>query len=901
MLINRKDTPAPFTQRNNPPHFPSSRIYDQQSAPHTPQNKSRSKRTSKVHRGIPRERYMDGNARGTADDNARDERISHDLNLTDATRYSVVDNMLQSLNPDQTKLYTPPKDRPPFSSGSDQTSSSRSATQPRHFHSSSNSSDYTFSLEDSSDRPSSQFGRGRRSHSSSNYQSVLGRIDSVRDKGEAADGIRARVSQVQRGGAAEGSGKGHTRHWSKGSGSSSADFGRTENQSWMPNAMARRSASFDHGYGSRALHSDFNAGSHPAMPTVIPQSNIYNIDAAPTPTVPAGPRRDISPVFPPHPGHAPPVTPGSQRRDSNKSTKSSYARRGKNETLHLEHPVPRMASRRGSKQASALPAHVSRQPSPVRQYSEPVMPTRQEPQAASKDTVKERPGFFRRVFGSSRGGTPAADLQTPPRLLPSSKGDTRANSRNGFSAPDPSQRPPPSEDSPHPPPEAVPPQLVKKPSSFFRRRKKSISEATPPPALPLHLQPAAPTSKTGTGERESVSSLRKVMTPYLDQQQPKQAPEVPKASSAAQYNSLPSRPNVLRPSRSFEPPPRSKDSGDDSPRQARDLASEVPAKTHLNPKDISSIQTKNVTRPIDTSFFNDDSSDSRTPDIGELGPFSDHESAPLQPAPTSVPADMTPKRTTSKGVADPGRRNLKSSPGGSSVLTQRDTNLPDASRSTVITPRKAETKDTPSASQATPPTNQPSSSNHTQNTDRVWLESAQPDENLPPLITSGAAKIKDSPMSPDTEYFSAPSTVHSVKAIEGIGFPKVESVEVEPKESLDLHPHEPTDADRALAKQVFEGDETITTKATAAAWLGEPGPDRTRIRKAYMNLFEWQNLNILVALRDLCGRLYLKGEAQQVDRILDTFSSRWCACNPQHGFKATGKSFHSRLWFQAAR
>lgn len=892
-MINRKDTPAPFAQRNNPPHFPSSRVYDQQAAPHTPQNKSRSKRTSKVHRGTPRQTYMDGNARGTADDNARDERISHDLNLTDATRYSVVDNMLQSLNPDQTKLYTPPKDHPPFSSGSDQTSSSRSATQTQHFHSSSTGSDYTFSLGDSPERRSSQFGRGRRSHSSSNYQSVLGRIDSVQDKGEVAEGIKTRAAQVQRRGGVEGLGKVHARKRSKGSASSSADFGRSGNQIWMPNAMARRSASFDHGYRSRALQSDLSAGTHSAMPNVMSQSNIYNdIDAAPTPTVPAGPRRDISPVFPPHPGHAPPVTPGSQRRDSSKSTKSSYAKRSKNETLHWEHPVPRMTSRRGSKQASALPSHLtSRQPSPVRQYSEPVMTTRQEPPAASKDSVKERPGFFRRVFGSSRGMTPAADLHTPPRLLASSRGGTRSNSRNGFSAPDTSQRPTPSEDLPGPPPDVVPPQLVKKPSSFFRRRKKSISESNPTPALPPHLQPAAPTSKNGAAERDSVSSLRKVMTPYLDQQPAKQGPEAPKASSAAAYHSLPSRPNVLRPTRSFEPPPRSKDStvGADSPRQAQNLTSEIPPKTHLNPEDISSIQTRKVTRPIDTSFLNDDSSDSRTPEIGEQGLFSNHDSAPSQPAPTSVPSDLTPERTASKGVLGLDRYNHTDSPGGSSVLTLRDLNLPAASRSTVITPRKAETRDTPSTSQATPSANPPSPPDLSHNIDRVWLEPAHSEEKMPPSI-SDPAKFKDSPMSAESEYFSAASTAHSLKGIESVGFSKVEPVEIEPKESLDIDHHSPTDADRALAKQVFDGDEAIATKATAASWLGEPGLDRTRIRKAYMQLFEWQNLNILVALRDLCGRLYLKGEAQQVDRILDAFSTRWCACNPQHGFKATGKS-----------
>ncbi len=58
---------------------------------------------------------------------------------------------------------------------------------------------------------------------------------------------------------------------------------------------------------------------------------------------------------------------------------------------------------------------------------------------------------------------------------------------------------------------------------------------------------------------------------------------------------------------------------------------------------------------------------------------------------------------------------------------------------------------------------------------------------------------------------------------------------------------------------------------------------------AYMNLFDWTNVDILSALRGLCARIALKGETQQVDRMLDAFSKRWCDCNCNHGFKASGE------------
>lgn len=59
-----------------------------------------------------------------------------------------------------------------------------------------------------------------------------------------------------------------------------------------------------------------------------------------------------------------------------------------------------------------------------------------------------------------------------------------------------------------------------------------------------------------------------------------------------------------------------------------------------------------------------------------------------------------------------------------------------------------------------------------------------------------------------------------------------------------------------------------------------------RLRKAYMECFDWKGMNILVAMRQLCNRLILKGESQEMDRLIDAFSKRWCDCNANHGFKS---------------
>jgi hypothetical protein len=95
-----------------------------------------------------------------------------------------------------------------------------------------------------------------------------------------------------------------------------------------------------------------------------------------------------------------------------------------------------------------------------------------------------------------------------------------------------------------------------------------------------------------------------------------------------------------------------------------------------------------------------------------------------------------------------------------------------------------------------------------------------------------------------------------------------------------------SDRDRDQARRLFDSQDQVVGNEPAAAWLGDPG--RASIRAAYMELFDWSNMNILAALRSLCTRLVLKGETQQVDRVLDAFSTRWCQCNPRHGFKAAG-------------
>ncbi|KAI8972224.1 hypothetical protein BD414DRAFT_518040 [Trametes punicea] len=96
-----------------------------------------------------------------------------------------------------------------------------------------------------------------------------------------------------------------------------------------------------------------------------------------------------------------------------------------------------------------------------------------------------------------------------------------------------------------------------------------------------------------------------------------------------------------------------------------------------------------------------------------------------------------------------------------------------------------------------------------------------------------------------------------------------------PEDSADLD-----NRGKELASRCWAEDEEFLPKDKIAEWLG----GQSRINKAalrhYMNFFDFSNLRVDQAFRKLCGKLYLKAETQQVDRILEEFARRYWECNP---------------------
>lgn len=87
-----------------------------------------------------------------------------------------------------------------------------------------------------------------------------------------------------------------------------------------------------------------------------------------------------------------------------------------------------------------------------------------------------------------------------------------------------------------------------------------------------------------------------------------------------------------------------------------------------------------------------------------------------------------------------------------------------------------------------------------------------------------------------------------------------------------------------MALEFYNGTTTEITLDGYASWMGDEGILQKDTREAFMKLFTFKGKSILGALRDLCEKLYMKGESQQLHRIMESFSSAWHSMNSDHGF-----------------
>lgn len=781
-------------------------------------------------------------------------RDSHDLSMSprDITRDSLVVNMLLSL--DQMSFGQSSADGPfggnrgantstavvydekyspwPWSDDSNTSSRERNDTvnNNRHWRRSSGSSDVdSIVVDDSANRPSNPpASRGRHGNSTSN--NVMGqfpRLNSMRETAyKPQPGTPPRSSHTR-----------GRRQSNKSSSSASLDMGYphgTVNQRLAP--RTGRSASFDYGPQSQSQIPQPSSSS----PFLVDFAGAMARDeygAAPTPTVPSGPRREVSgrPIPPPPPE---PVEPRTleRKRSTSRSLRSSSGRNRRGGTAHQAAARAQPAMR--AEDLESAPA-----PSVGYGKSKESVTT-----ANANHQPKERPGFFRRVFGSSKSTAPSNSSISAPQT---------SSSRLPISSPDRTlmhqQQPttPTTSTSVAPPKDVASshshqhPTLQKK-SSFFRRRKKSVADEAQPlpnpeliPPVPLLDSSNFRTAKdepSGQDMGSPTSSLRQVMNPYLRD-----------GVTGLGLTGV----AVSRPLSDITNTPSSKS----------DTIGE----------------TRNEEYKRD---FSPDYEPSPNARIRKVNPESDSERMDGTPC---RPKSKQPYETldannslldfeVGSDDADHRHKHQKKSEKPSSTATTRwkDTEDRDA---TIRARRKKPVLDFDNRSKL--PT--------------------QTSLNLP---ADGVGSVSLASRSTETGYRTAPNAPPSVlvEEIDESGstiLPTLESMKSHKRlDEPELVMGEPTEDDRQKARRIFDGGEDFIQKDRAAAWMGEQGPVRQRTLQAYMEMYDFAGLNILVSLRQICGRLVLRAETQQVDRILVAFSKRWCNCNPMHGFKATGMGHH---------
>lgn len=876
--------------------------------PETPSSNRRSSKKGKQpaynHPSVPsRSDQLRREQRAAADSH----RHSHGLSWSSTTRDSVVDNLLLSLDnlPSQ---HPPPgiddvrdddfdreKYRMPDLPQLPVLLSSKHDPRARgHTYSSSLSSGYDGYGTVAADSPSSKYSqstKGRRSNSSSNFGlngSIAGKAQSARKM----HGIGRVASDTQHNVANGGNGK-----------NASGDIDSVENgrstglENTKMNVNGRRSLSLDQ------IDQLFTRASD--APSVIgrgrPVPSAYSMfegdyDAAPEPAIPAGPRKKDNPkskgaVF---------VDPAPSENVRKVNTQSDL--------------------RNTSRSIPTIPQHVQEQATDfVRLNSMRGTPSLQLPydnntptaspgtKAARRKDVpspnRERPGFFRRVFGSASRA--ALDSQETLNYVENGVSPSRSPS-NG---PATTLRQPlqPSHQAPT---------LNKKPSSFFRRRKKSVSEDAPVPPLPPSSNLKAPVNPPLPSP--SVSSLRQVMDSYLSKDDAAAATDAvarDRAIPVAKYDDS-SRPTTNESAgdsdldmfhSGYTPPPDASlgrrnpldrmQSRSSREMQNRKIEGSPRLKVKKRKPDAVDPKQQQPQYPRGSSFLHDASREQSTATIGE------HFTPPIDQSRISPLTDFAPKDAQSQDDERPVSRAST----GDRIIASRAGDLDEP-----FSPMRSfsDGADVSTHEEGWVVMHRPSGDPHTRpgskRSDRLFLQPTQSEESttesketVTPLADSVSESRRTSLSFPamHTAATSAVPSITSPNVYYSATSLPLPSVRVDgrdpPRRSTDTEtaksPATIIDATaeyKERARKIYEGHEDDVAKLEAASWLGAKTTLSTKTLQAYMQLFDFTGMNILGALRTLCGKLLLKGETQQFDRIITALSARWCACNSHHGFKA---------------
>jgi len=802
------------------------------------------------------------------------QRDSHDLSLPQRhARDSLMSNMLLSL--DQFSMGGPTASRAPFddpqyalTAGDDMPRTATAGSRSRGYtHGNPQGHGYSYSSDlEGADDASRISSRGRRSNSSSGFQSSLGRINSMRESLHRSSQPGTPRMVHSRGG-----------RGSKSSSTNSIDAGYAQvlgSQRWA-HGFGGRSSSFDYGHRQPVAVQQH----HPPQqqqPQQHQQQQPWHIefsnsffnggdegidDAAPTPTVPGGPRRlTTHPSMPSFKPPEPPAEPKSPRKSTDTKRMSRTTRSA---------TVGRQAQAKfgGNRDdAPAVPAFaLDSAPAPHVGYEKSKEAVHGGPNAMSQQAhAKEKPGFFRRVFGGFRDAAESPLSANGSYVSSTSVESAGARGQQHAASQTKSQSTPPSRDS-HTASGHEHKTLQKKPSSFFRRRRKSVSEPEPPPPLPTSLRPPSPPPLVSPihlpitkaevlaakAEPSPVTSLRRAMNPFL-----KNSPATTPGALTPDASTPASAPSPLTDEASAPPLREPEDKIEHAERNVRGFSPD-----YEPPPNATIRSVKNESR------------------AGE--PSQRHVETPTR----APPEPPNPARTgsflndNSDSEESPRRLPMKKSDTHLSEHDARGGRRDDRSASASPTAAKAASPADPSAAKG-----------HRRAADSTDDELLGARLALP-IEGALSPRSDTTALSDATAQQSAPSS--SAGGAAGRSEPSVGATERGEEEKPIDEPEfvvgDPTEDDWQKARKIYDGNEDFIQKEKAAAWMGEEGLVRQRTLRAYMSLYDFKNQSVVAALRQVCGRLVLRAETQQVDRILVAFAHRWCVCNASHGFKSSGE------------
>ncbi|XP_055507575.1 cytohesin-3 isoform X3 [Leucoraja erinacea] len=81
-----------------------------------------------------------------------------------------------------------------------------------------------------------------------------------------------------------------------------------------------------------------------------------------------------------------------------------------------------------------------------------------------------------------------------------------------------------------------------------------------------------------------------------------------------------------------------------------------------------------------------------------------------------------------------------------------------------------------------------------------------------------------------------------------------------------------------IAQFLYKGEGL--NKTVIGDYLGERDEFNLKVLQAFVELHEFADLNLVQALRQFLWSFRLPGEAQKIDRMMESFASRYCQCNP---------------------